>query len=347
MADGIVEVKEEQLEEIVTDLKAIRKDAEKESKETQAERDKQEKAWTAYDEKWDELTKTREEETKKTVELEERIAKMGAKMTKISSTGEEIDPQKVMLHKGFIEFARTGTHPTMQGEEMKEAYAAEYKTLTVGNNAEGGVFVDPEFTTEIQKNIREFSPVRQIARISTVRSGELRVPARTQFTTAEWTSEIGTRPSNQEPRYKGLIINTHEQSVKIGISRQTLDEAEINFEQEIRMEGAEGLAANEADGFTNGDGNGKPSGFLVASDPGDRHHRGPRRHRLRGPLRRLQCRGGRTHQAHPAQGVRDPASGRRVLLRGDPHHVSDGMVRSDGRGPVLPGRGARLGPPPG
>ncbi len=264
MADN-VEIAESKLQEVADSLKGIREKIENAGVETSALKIQHEKAWEDFEKKWDALNEARKAEAAEVETLKSQIAEYGAKLTKANSV-DEGQATKAMLHKGMLEWARTGKHPVEQGPEMKSAYETEYKTLTVSNNAEGGVFVDPEFTLEIQKQIREFSPVRRLARVTTVQSGQFRVPRRSQFTTAEWTGEIATRPAGTEPRYDSKLIVTHEQTTTIPISRQLLDESAINFEQEIRLEGGEALGANEANGFTNGDGVGKPNGFLVDSE---------------------------------------------------------------------------------
>lgn len=267
-----VEVKAEELSKIADAIKDVRSTVDKKGEETQALRDKQEKLWEAHEAKMDELTKAREEEAKarkaESESVEAKLAALGASITKAGagSPADESATRKALAHKGMLEWMRSGKHPVDQGAEVQKAWQDEVegKTLTVGNNAEGGVFIDPEFTTEIQKNIREFSKVRAAgARVSSTSSGQLRIPVRNSFTSGTWVGETQTpRGDESQPGYAQEVITTHEQSVLIPISRQLLDEAAINFESEISGEGAEALAANEGAAFTTGDGNGKPNGFL-------------------------------------------------------------------------------------
>ncbi len=270
MPEPVAEVAEK-LEKIGASISAIRTDFEKKGAEDKETNVKHDKAWEDFEKKMTDMDEARKEEAKERIKekesFDEKLAKFGAALTKAGkgSKSDELVEQKQLAHKAFIEWARTGTAPEDQGDaDIKAAWAAETKTLTASVNTEGGVFIDPEFTTEIQKDIREFSPMRQIGtRISTVRSGQLRIPVRTSFTQAVWTGETQPRNDKSQPKYRQEVINTHEQSVTIPVSRQLLDEAEINFETEVNSEGGEALGANEAAGFTTGDGNVKPNGFLV------------------------------------------------------------------------------------
>lgn len=73
----------------------------------------------------------------------------------------------------------------------------EVRALTVSTDAAGGFLVPETFVAELLRNVVNFSPVRQYARVMQIASADVTMPKRTANLTAQWVSETGGRPATQ------------------------------------------------------------------------------------------------------------------------------------------------------
>jgi predicted phage gp36 major capsid-like protein len=93
------------------------------------------------------------------------------------------DDEKLQL-KAWTTFLRQG----------KEALGAdEVKSLHVSDDTSGGYLAPAEFVAEVDKNLVQFSPVRQAARVGQTASGSVIIPKRTGQPTGAWVGETETR----------------------------------------------------------------------------------------------------------------------------------------------------------
>ncbi len=93
-------------------------------------------------------------------------------------------------------------------------------------------------------------------------NNSVRLPVRTGTLAAGWVSETGTRAESLGQAYGMAEIPTHEMYALLIFSRQLLDDAFFNLDNELNTDAAEQFGVVEGAAFVNGDGNGKPFGFL-------------------------------------------------------------------------------------
>lgn len=141
----------------------------------------------------------------------------------------------------------------------------ERKTLTVGSSTEGGYLVVEQFANEILKNLVEFSPVRQAARVGRMSASQIVLPRRTSTPTAAWVGETQARSGTQSA-YGQVQIEAHEMACYIDASIKLLEDAHFNIESEIASDLAEEFGRLESVSFITGDGINKPFGFLLDDD---------------------------------------------------------------------------------
>ena len=104
------------------------------------------------------------------------------------------DEQAELERKTFTTFLRKG----------REALGAdEVKSLRVTDDTQGGYLAPAEFSREVDKNIVQFSPVRQAARVGATASGSVIVPRRTGRPTATWVGETETRSATESCLWAG------------------------------------------------------------------------------------------------------------------------------------------------
>jgi HK97 family phage major capsid protein/HK97 family phage prohead protease len=158
------------------------------------------------------------------------------------------------------------------------------KALTVSTDATAGFLAPTSFGSEVLKALREYSPIRQYARVITISARDVSYPRRVGSTAATWVSEIANR-TESGPSYEQVTLTPYELATFVEVSRQLLEDNAYNLEGELASDLAESFAIAEATAFVGGDGSGKPKGILNAtgittvvsgaaatlgSDPGDK-----------------------------------------------------------------------------
>lgn len=178
--------------------------------------------------------------------------------------------------KAFDLYLRTGlTSPYLQRstEGWNEAKLMqlgltpeEVKVLTVSDDTTGGFLAPDEFVSEIIKGIREFSPIRSIARVRSTSNRAIDWPKRTGTFNAAWVSESGTRSESTGLAWGMEQIPNHEMYALVDISTQNLEDSAYDLESELRTEFSEAFAVLEGTAFCTGNAVGRPEGIAVNAD---------------------------------------------------------------------------------
>jgi HK97 family phage major capsid protein len=143
----------------------------------------------------------------------------------------------------------------------------ERKVLIAGVNSpnDGGYWTVPEtFVRELQKNLVEFSPMRQVARVTTVSGNPVKLPKRTSNLSAGWVAETSEH-SLSEPAYGQQEIPIFEARVSTEITNELLEDSAFNLASELAQDFAEEFARLEGLAFVSGNGTTAPEGFLTSS----------------------------------------------------------------------------------
>lgn len=154
--------------------------------------------------------------------------------------------------KAFNSFMRRGV------EAMDDI---ERKSLSLSGDTNGGYLATAEFSREIIKNLVQFSPVRDAARVGNMRTTELLIPVRTGAPTAYWVSETETRTGTQAAYGQKRIV-AREMACYVDVSQQLLEDSEFDMQTEVSADLAEEFGRLEGLAFVSGDGVGKPLGFM-------------------------------------------------------------------------------------
>ena len=144
--------------------------------------------------------------------LVKRLDVIEIKVNRPGAGEKKPDEQAELEKKAFTTFLRHG----------REALGAdEIKSLHVSDDTSGGYLAPAEFSREVDKNIVQFSPVRQAARVGATSSGSVIVPRRTGRPTAAWVgetetrsaTEFGIRASRNSDRRNRLLYRRFEQAL--------------------------------------------------------------------------------------------------------------------------------------
>lgn len=179
-------------------------------------------------------------------------AKTNAKRngTAITSFGvEEMDGYKAAFEK----FLR-------QDEKLMEP--DELKSLAVGRDPDGGYLVHPDMSGRLVRKEFETSPMRQYANVQMISSDSLEGLYDLDEADAGWVSETGSRDTTDTPEIGVWRIPVHELYAAPKATQKLIDDSSIDIEAWLVNKIAERFARIENAAFVNGDGVGKPRGFL-------------------------------------------------------------------------------------
>lgn len=178
----------------------------------------------------------------------ERLDRLEAKLNRQGHGAVSDDVEK----KSFETFLRTG--PDSLSDLEKKSLAA------AGNT----VLTPPEFGQEVLKLLRQFSPIRQYARVVTVGAAQVQYPSRTGSTAATWVADTADRTPS-DPSFAGVTITPYEAATYTDVSNQLLEDNAYNLEGELASDTAESFAIAEGTAFVKGNGTTQPAGLMTAS----------------------------------------------------------------------------------
>lgn len=147
----------------------------------------------------------------------------------------------------------------------REALSAdEVRSLRLSDDTAGGYLAVDEFVAELLRNVVQFSPVRQVARVANTSSQAVILPKRTGRLTAAWVGETAARGST-EPTYGQNRYPVYELACYVDVSNAMLEDSSFDIGNELAFDFAEEFGRAEGAAFINGSGTLQPSGLLTDS----------------------------------------------------------------------------------
>lgn len=188
---------------------------------------------------------------------EERIAMLNTKTMTYSRPALSAEIDHTAPHKkALASYLRNGDDDALRGLEV------ERKGMNTAMNADGGFLVDPQTAEMIQSVLRSSSSLRAVANIVQVDSSSFDVLIDASDTGAGWADELADTSETATPQIERISIFLHELSAMPKASQRLLDDSAFDVEGWLAGRIADKFARAEADAFVNGNGSGRPSGFL-------------------------------------------------------------------------------------
>lgn len=200
----------------------------------------------------------REEKSAETRKLAERLEQIETRLNRPGIQTASRDDKGDLEMRAFAKFARYG----------REALSAEeQRTLSTDPSpgTAGATLVPEQFLNELVRNLVEYSPMRQVARVQQVSGSPIKLPRRTAALQAAWVAE-GSQSSSSEPTYGQHSVDVHEARVFVDVSNQLLEDSAFDLASELARDFAEEFGRLEGAAFVGGSGNGQPEGFLTSSE---------------------------------------------------------------------------------
>ena len=192
-------------------------------------------------------------DTKEIEILTERANKLEKHMITLGTQGVK-EIKNSAEYKAITAFMVDGKETDLIGHEAK--------TNRTDIITDGGALVPMLMFDEIIKQITEFSPIRQLARVSQIDGKSITLPTRTGVLTSTYEGETESS-SDSSSNYGTETFTPYRQSVTVPVTHDMLMNSGFNFENEIQADVVEAFAKNEGNKFINGDGVKKPEGILT------------------------------------------------------------------------------------
>jgi len=145
---------------------------------------------------------------------------------------------------------------------LRQGRETEMKSISGVIPADGGFAVPSEIDAIISRQLREISPIRQLAQVVSVGSAGYRKLVTTGGTSSGWVGEISARPETDTPEFAEIAPPTGELYANPAASQGMLDDAAFDLESWLASEIAMEFARAEGAAFVHGSGINQPLGFL-------------------------------------------------------------------------------------
>ena len=172
-------------------------------------------------------------------------------------TKADANPDKVAYKQAFIDrFVR-------KGEDSAELRGLQAKAWSVGTPADGGYALPEQIDREIEKLLRDISPIRQYANVVTVGTSDYKKLVNVNGIASGWVGETAARPATNTSQLAEVAPPMGEIYANPQVTQQSLDDLFFDVEGELQAQLMEELALQEGAAFVTGNGTNKPKGFLA------------------------------------------------------------------------------------
>ena len=122
-----------------------------------------------------------------------------------------------------------------------------------------------EYERTLVQGLEEENVLRSLCTVIQTSSGDRKIPIVASHGTASWVDEEGTIPESDDA-FGQISIGAHKVATMIKVSDELLQDSVFNIESYIAAEFARRIGAAEEEAFITGNGTGKPTGLLHATN---------------------------------------------------------------------------------
>ncbi len=147
---------------------------------------------------------------------------------------------------------------------LRQGRETEVKSISGVNPADGGYAVPQEIDAIIASELKEISPIRQLAQVVQTGTAGYRKLVSTAGIASGWVSETAARAETGTPQFAEIAPPTGELYANPAASQTMLDDTAFDLESWLASEIAMEFARAEGAAFVGGSGIDQPEGFLSA-----------------------------------------------------------------------------------
>lgn len=209
--------------------------------------------------------KAAEKAAEEVAKFQAALEKLEAKIGRPGAGDKDAPDAKKIAYKAAYDNYLRLTNDGLSPDERKTL--TEYKALVAGNDTLGGYYVSPaEVQAEIIKNVILMSPVRSIARTSTIGGPSLKLPKRTGTFAARRVGEVAPRTETTGYTTGMVEIFAPEMYAEVLISEQMIEDSMFDIQSEMNAEFVEQFAVKEGAEFVGGTGGpNQAEGFITSA----------------------------------------------------------------------------------
>lgn len=166
-------------------------------------------------------------------------------------------PEEREHKQAFLNYMRSGR------ERELEAKAHAIKSMSTLSDPDGGYLVPKQIDTVISKALREMSPMRQLAKVIKIETGDYSMLHSVGGTGYSWVGEKSERPQTDGASFIELKPAMGEIYASPAVTQRLLDDNSFDLESWLTDELAEAFGEGEGVAFITGNGVNKPRGILT------------------------------------------------------------------------------------
>jgi len=211
---------------------------------------------------WDEKEKyLREQGIGLPSDLEEQWDRMNEKVDELEAIFErKLDAYEEQNVDQRDEENKAYRHFLKNGEDIP---AKEEKLLATDTDSDGGILLPRNRRDSILERARAMSPVRDLAQVRTISSGDSwEEPVEGSEMASGWVSERENRSETDSGSIELVKIPVHEQYAKPKATQKMLEDPAFDIVDYMDRKVSNKFMRQEGSAFVNGNGEGKPRGFL-------------------------------------------------------------------------------------
>ena len=210
------------------------------------------------------IAKIEEDISKATDEYKKRLDQYEAAM-KRKGTGEDGEriSEEMQTYKAAVQNYLRKCQDTYNGADIR---ALATKAMSVNSEPDGGYTVHPDLTGRIAKKVFETSPIRQVASVQSISTDALEGIVDFDEPGSGWEGEEDAPANSDTPQIKKWRIPTHELRAKPKVTQKLLEDSSFDIEMWLGDHVARKFARDENYAFVQGNGVGRPRGFMTYAD---------------------------------------------------------------------------------
>lgn len=157
---------------------------------------------------------------------------------------------------------KSAFHAYIRSGEATGLKRLEEKALSAGSGLDGGYLAPPSLEQEVLRRLAAISPMRSIASVRVISSGQYKRAFSVVGPNAGWVAETAPRPQTTTPALVEMTYPAMELYAMPAATQTLLDDAVVDIDRWIAEEVEAAFAEQEGTAFVLGDGVNKPRGLL-------------------------------------------------------------------------------------
>ncbi|WP_018147593.1 phage major capsid protein [Henriciella marina] len=200
--------------------------------------------------------------------LEAKLKKLDRRIDEISLKAAR--PEQGQAERTSGEHGEAWTRYMRSGDESGLSHL-DVKSLSAGTEDQGGYTAPPELDRLIEARLTQASPMRQIASVRQTAAGVYRKPV-SLGVGAAWVAETGARTETTTAGLSLLEFPAGELYAMPAATQTLLNDSYADVDAWLADEVEAAFSVQESKAFVDGDGDGKPRGFLDYDVVADASH---------------------------------------------------------------------------